>query len=102
MKEKEAKEMKTYSKVLYQDAYSCYPAWSNSKDNAKIESYVKLEMHFDLKKGLRFSVTVPNFTICRRNPFKCIFRALEHESIGMGKYQRLKDRTREIDCWKKL
>mgnify|MGYP000858014750 CR=1 FL=1 len=94
--------MKTYSKVLYENTYSCYPAWGSSEDATKIESYVKFEMHFDFKEGLRFSISIPNFGTCSRNPFKCIFRALEHESIGMGKYQRLKDRTRKIDCWRKL
>lgn len=94
--------MKTFNKTLYKNEYNCYPAWGSSEDATKIESYVKFNILFDFKEGLRFSISVPNFGYCARNPFKCIFEALEHESIGMSKYQRLKERVRKIDSWKKL
>lgn len=60
-------------------------------ENNKIETYIKLIMYFDFKEGLRFTCCVPNFASCYRNPFMAIFRVLEHESIGMGKYSLVKD-----------
>ena len=59
-------------------------------------------MHFDFKQWLRFSISIPNYTYCTRNPFKCLFAALEYSDVGMGKYQRLKERTRKLDMWRKL
>lgn len=77
-------------------------AWASSKNPEKLEGYIEYIMWFDFKKGLRFSTTVPNYSSCTRSPLKCIFNALEHSDVGMGKYQRLKERTRDLDLWKKL
>jgi hypothetical protein len=59
-------------------------------------------MYFNLKEGLRFNVTVPNMSCGDRNPFKAICKALEHESIGMAKYQQLKDDMRAKGLHKNL
>ena len=48
-------------------------------------------MYFDFKEWLRFSVGAGNFGYCHRNPFKAFIRVLEHESIGMMKYDSLKE-----------
>lgn len=100
-------KMKTYTKTLYENSYSCYPQWGSGDGNhpaanSPIHSYVELKLHFDFEQGLRFSCSVPNFACSHRNPFKAILRVLEHESIGMGKYQRLKDRVHQVGCWGKL
>ena len=79
-------------KVLFYKEYKGYCGLLS--ENNKIETYIELIMWFDLKQGLRFSCSVPNISSCNRNPFKAIFRILEHESIGMGKYQRVKDIVR--------
>lgn len=91
-------DMKTISKTLYYKEYISTIAYVNDD----VLSYVKIQVHFDFKEGLRFSVAVPNYGCCKRNPFKAILRVLEHESIGMSKYQRLKDDCRDKGLWKKL
>lgn len=90
--------METISKTLYYNEYSSPIAYTNDC----VFSYIKIQLHFDFKEGLRFSASVPNFGCCERNPLKAILRVLEHESIGMGKYQRLKDDCRDKGLWKKL
>lgn len=90
--------MKTYSKVLYYKEYSSPIAYANRE----VQSYIKVELHFDFKEGLRFSASAPNIGSCARNPFKAIFRVLEHQSIGYSKYQVLKEDCRDQGLWKKL
>lgn len=77
-------------KVLYYKEYDS-PIAYGYKPEHRVKSYVKLIMHLNFKDGLWFSVTIPNAGYGNRNPFKAIFRALEHESIGMAKYNQLKD-----------
>lgn len=90
--------MKTFSKTLYYKEYTSPIAYTNDT----VLSYVKIQVHFDFKEGLRFSASAPNIGYCDRSLFKAIFRVLEHESIGMSKYQRLKDDCRDKGLWKKL
>lgn len=89
-------------KVLFKKEWTSPVAWASSKNPEKLEGYIEYVMWFDFKQGLRFSVSVPNYSSCTRSPFKCLFRALEHSDVGMGKYCRLKDRTRDLGLWKKL
>ena len=93
--------MKTLSKTLYYEEYEA-PIAYGYKPEHKIKSYVKIQMHFDFKDWLRFSVTIPNMGVCRRNPFRALLRALEHESIGMAKYNRIKEDSRNLGLWQKL
>lgn len=90
--------MKTINKTLYYKEYSSPLAYGDGE----VKSYLKVELHFDFKEGLRFSATAPNIASCRRNPFGAIFRVMEHQSIGYCKYQRLKDDCRDQGLWKKL
>lgn len=94
--------MKTISKTLFEMKWFSPVAWASSKNPEKLEGYIEYMMHFDFKQGLRFSVSVPNYSYCTRSPFKCLLGVLEHESVGMGKYQRLKERTRDLNLWKSL
>lgn len=93
--------MKTLSKTIYYKEYEA-PIAYGYKPEHKIKSYVKIQAHFDFKNGLYFSVTIPNMGISRRNPFKALLIALEHESIGMAKYNRIKEDSRSLDLWRKL
>jgi hypothetical protein len=93
--------MKTFSKTLYYKEYNS-PIAYGYKPEHRVKSYVKIQVHFDFKEGLWFSVTVPNMACGNRNPFKALLRALEHESIGMAKYQRMKDDTRSCGLYQKL
>lgn len=93
--------MNTYSKVLYYKEYTAPIAYGYDEKH-KVKSYVKIAAHFDFKEFLRFSVQVPNFSYCTHNPFKAILRVLEHESIGMSKYQRMKEDIRYFEKWKSM
>lgn len=91
--------MRTYKKVLfYKEVESPLAYRSDYKARTKIEAI----MWFDFKEGLRFSVMAGNISSCEKNIFKAIWRVLEHESIGMAKYDCLKEDTRSKGLWKKL
>lgn len=88
-------------KVLYCKEYDS-PIAYGYKPEHRVKSYFRLRIGFDFKKGLRFSAEVPNFSCCTRNPIKAILRVLEHESIGMAKYNKMKDDTRACGLYKSL
>lgn len=92
--------MKKFSKILLRKEYKSPVQYDCT--NTDVESYVEICLHFDFKEGLRFSVSVPNMGYCSRNPFTAVLRVLEHESIGMAKYNRLKEDVRAKGFWKKL
>lgn len=52
---------------------------------------------FDRRFGdvFYFRCSVGCISCASRNPFSCIFEALEHESIGMAKYTELKKRSKK-------
>lgn len=89
--------MKTYSKIIYEDNYVGFSKWDQ-----KIESYIKIERHFDFKNGLRYSVSVPNFTCCEKKLKDAILRVLEHESIGMAKYNGIKEIVNSKKLWNSI
>jgi len=90
-------------KVLYEKYYESPTFWvCESGDNRKAKSRFRLTLYFDFKEGLRFTAEAPNVSFCKRNPIKAILRLLEHESIGMAKYDMLKDRVREVKVANKL
>jgi hypothetical protein len=63
---------------------------------------VEIKLHFNFKEGLWFSVSAPNIGYGGRNPFKVLLRVLEHESIGMAKYNKIKEDSRSCGLWKQL
>lgn len=89
--------MRTISKVVYEKHYT-----SPSKWGQKVESYIKIERHFDLKEGLRYSVTVPNFGCCKKKLRDAMLWAMEHESVGMAKYNGLKELVNSKNLWNKI
>ena len=93
--------MKTFAKVLYYKEYVAPIAYGYNEKH-KVKSYVKISIHFDFKEGIRFSTSVPNFSYCTHNPFRAILRVLEHESVGMSKYQRMKEDIRYLGKWKSM
>lgn len=52
--------------------------------------------------GFMFSTKLVNKTFNHRNQFKSIFAALESETIGMAKYDALKEHIRDNNAWSKL
>lgn len=89
--------MKTHTKTIYEDSYVGFSKWGQ-----KIKSYIRVERHFDFKDGLRYSVTVPNFTCCEKKLKDAILRVIEHESIGMSKYNGIKELIDNKKLWNKL
>ena len=93
--------MKTFKKVLYFKEYES-PIKYGYKPEHKVKTYIEVCMWFDFKEGLRFTVGVANVSYCSRNPFKAFIRVLEHESIGMQKYQQIKEDARACGIYNKL
>jgi hypothetical protein len=92
---------KTYSKTLFYREYDS-PIRYGYKPEHRVKSYVKIQRHFDFKEGLRYSVTVPNITWCLRNKQEALMKILEHESIGMAKYNKLKEDIQRQDLFRTL
>lgn len=88
--------------TIFEKTWTSPVAWASSKNPERLEGYIKYQLHFDLKQWLRFSASVPNYSSCTRSPIKCLFNVIEHSDVGMGKYQRLKERTRKLGMWQKL
>ena len=93
--------MKTFKKNLFYKEYEAPIAYGYTAEH-KVRTYIEVNMYFDFEQWLRFSVTVPNFSCCRHTPFKAFIRALEHESIGMVKYQYMKEDVRNCGLYNKL
>lgn len=91
--------MKTYSKTLFEKKYKSSRGIVSGEG---FESYIKFVVHFDFDEWLRFSCTVSNFAACQRNPFKVLFRVIEHENVGNIKYRILKDEVRRQGLHKSL
>lgn len=91
--------MKTWSKVLYEKKYTSSRGIVSGEP---FEAYIKFVMHFDFKEWLRFSCSVSNLSVCQRNPFRVLFRVIEHENVGNIKYQILKDEVRRQDLHRSL
>lgn len=88
-------------KTLFYKEYESPIPWG-TEEKHKVKTYLRIEMVFNLKDGLWFCITAPNISIGDRNIFKAFARIFEHESIGMQKYQQLKDDTHACGLWKKL
>ena len=76
-------------------------AWGINEGDG-VNGEIVLSLYITLHTGFHFSVRVANASFNGKNPIDCIMRALEHESVGMHKYERIKERTRENGTWKRL
>lgn len=95
--------MKTYRKTLFKKDFDFVTAYGSCDDErSKMKGYIEFKMYFDFKEGLRFSVAVPNYAYCSKNPFKALFNVLEKQVVGNSKYQRLKADCRDKGYWQHL
>jgi len=85
---------------LYRMSALIMPAWA-VKDGY-LQVYIEINLHLGFKHGFFFSVNVANKSFTSRNPFSALLAALESETIGMAKYDALKERVRDLDLWSKL
>ena len=85
-------------KILYEKNASSPLSWKDSM----VKTDIKVTLHFDWRHGLRFTVKAGNISYCERSLIKAFCECLEHESIGMAKYNELKDDVQEKDFWRHL
>jgi len=91
---------------LYRKNFSCNSAWKvyQGDDQATndIQGFVEVSLLLNWTWIFCFSIEVNNKSFNYRNPFKALCLALESESVGMCKYQQLKERLRDKKLWQKL
>jgi hypothetical protein len=88
-------------KVIYKREFSFGLAYGDSEKNI-IEPEITVQLHITCRDGIWFSVNVPNKSFCGRNIFKLFINALESQTVGMIKYDRLKEDCRSKGLWNKL
>ena len=93
--------MKTHRKTLFSKEYSS-PISYGTNSTHKVKTKIKVEIIFSFKEGVWFAILVGNFGCSDKNIFKAFVRALEHESIGMAKYDQMKCDTRKLGLYNKL
>lgn len=76
--------------TLISREFDVKPAWEDGTDPCR--SFVKIELILTLKGLPFFRVKVPDKSFNYLNPFTAIGAALESQTVGMVKYDRLKDR----------
>lgn len=91
--------MKQIKKVLFSKNIEVPLAW---RDDKKAHTQIEVVFYFDLKLGARFRVNAGNVSFCDKSLFKAFCQCLEHESVGMAKYDNLKDDVRAKNFWQKL
>lgn len=92
---------KTYSKTIFNKRYTS-PIKHGYKPEHIVETYIIIKIVFDFECGLRYSIEVPNCCFTEKTLKKAFIRALEHESIGMSKYQQLKDNLQNENLYNRL
>ncbi len=85
---------------LYRMSAIITSAWATNPDDLQI--YIEINLHIGFEHGFFFSVSVANKSFTSRNPFSALLAALESETVGMAKYDALKERVRDLDLWSKL
>lgn len=93
--------LKTITKTLFHKEFTSPIKYGYNSEHV-VKTFIIIKMHFDFKLWLRFSVSVPNSSYCKRNIFKALIRALEHESIGMQKYEKMKSDVRSCGLYNRL
>lgn len=77
-----------YKKIIYENEYNCHSKWGS-----EIKSYIKIEKIYSLiEKQIYYIVNVPNVSYTSRNLIKALYKTMEHESIGMSKYNSIKEK----------
>ena len=76
-------------------------AWAHTSDD-KVKGFIMFDLLVNKHVIFTFQAKVMNKTFSSRNPFKALLLALESESVGMAKYDSLKNRVRSKDLWRSL
>lgn len=86
---------------LFAKKFEEMTAWAHYPED-KVKGFIMLDLLINKHVVFTFQVKVMNKTFSSRNPFKALLFALESESVGMAKYDSLKQRVRSKDLWKSL
>ena len=76
-------------------------AWGLEEGDG-VNGEIVFALYLTIHTGFHFSVNTGVASFNGRNPIDCIMRAMEHENVGMLKYERIKERTRQNKTWQKL
>ena len=87
--------------TLLRKHFTSQVAWAVSEED-KVGGYIELHLYLTRETTFHFCCSVADKSFCGRNPIDCLLRALESESVGMAKYNALKERLREREMWRKL
>ncbi len=85
---------------LFDERFTSPVWWSNTK-NGEIEGHVKFDFVFGFFRPF-FIVSVANKTFSHCNPLVAMAKAMESESVGMAKYNALKERIRDLGLHRSL
>ncbi len=85
---------------LYRMSALITSKWATKPDDLQI--YIEINLHIGFEHVFFFSVNVANKSFTSRNPVSALLAALESETVGMAKYDALKERVRDLDLWSKL
>lgn len=86
--------------MLFKKEFIESTVWS--VDGNDLNCFVEFELFFNRHVIFCFRVSVANKSFMYRNPFKALLKCLESETISSAKYNKLKERTREINAWGSL
>jgi hypothetical protein len=75
-------------------------AWAVEERDLYASIDVRLIINWHV--GFTFCVSVVNKSFCSKNPIAAMLAALESETIGMAKYDRIKENLRSRGMWKKI
>ena len=87
--------------TLFAKKFESPKSWAYTDDDI-VRGFIIFDLVINNHVGFMFSTKLVNKTFSNRNPFKSIFAALESETIGMGKYDALKERVKYKKLWGKL
>ena len=75
-------------------------AWA--EDGGDLHASIDVKLIINWHVGFTFCVSVANKSFCSKNPIAAMLAALESETIGMAKYDRIKNKLRSSGAWKKI
>lgn len=86
---------------LFAKKFEFPKAWAHYPED-KVKGLIMFDLLINKHVIFTFQVFVINKSFSSRNPFRALLYALESETIGMAKYDALKERVRSKKMWELL
>jgi len=86
---------------LFAKKFEEITAWAHYPEDT-VKGFIMFDLLINRHVMFTFQVKVMNKTFSSRNPFKALLWALESETVGMAKYDLLKQKVRSKDLWRSL